>query len=316
MVVGTPIAGRNRAEVEKLIGFFANTLVLRTDLSSDPTFRELLARVRQTAMGAFAHQDLPFEKLVEELRPERDLSRNPLIQVIFALQNVPTEGTRIAGLETTPFSTGTQSAKLDLTLAVTEVSEGLRTAAVYNTDLFDGATIERMLQHYQCILEAALAHPDSRISELSVLTSEERHQLLVEWNSTEADYPKELCVHQLFEQQAERDAGCGGLRVRKYADHLSSFERASQPGRPLLAASRHWTRPVCGDFCRAIPRHDGRTAGQSKSPGAAYVPLDPEYPTERLRLTLEDAKLPLLLTQQNLLASMPEHSAQVRLPGF
>ncbi len=310
VVVGTPIAGRNRAEVEKLIGFFANTLVLRTDLSSDPTFRELLARVRQTAMGAFAHQDLPFEKLVEELRPERDLSRNPLIQVIFALQNVPTEGTRIPGLETIPFSTGTQSAKLDLTLAVTEVSGGLRTAAVYNTDLFDAATIERMLQHYQCILDAALAHPDSRISELSVLTSEEWHRIVVEWNATDVEYPREFCLHQLFEQQAERtpDAVACEFEAEQITYRVLN-ERANQVAR-LLQRRGIWPGQCVGIFVeRSLDMMVG-LLGIQKS-GAAYVPLDPAYPTERLRLTVEDAQLPLLLTQQALLASMPEHSAQV-----
>ena len=155
VVVGTPIAGRNRAEVEKLIGFFVNTLVMRTDLSGDPSFRELLARVRETAMGAYAHQDLPFEKLVEEVKPDRDLSRNPLFQVMLVLQNMPAAGQKLGDIETTPLGgTGVPNSQFDLTLNVAERPDGLRLMAVYNTDLFDATTIERMLRHLEMLLES------------------------------------------------------------------------------------------------------------------------------------------------------------------
>ena len=310
VVVGTPIAGRNRAEVEKLIGFFANTLVLRTDLSSGPTFRELLARVRQTAMGAFAHQDLPFEKLVEELRPERDLSRNPLIQVIFALQNVPTEGTRIAGIETTPFSTGTQSAKLDLTLAVTEVSEGLRTAAVYNTDLFDGATIERMLRHYQVLLEGALANPELRLSQLPLLTNDEQQLLLSGWNATQTEYPSQFCLHQWFEQYAARTPDAVACVFDK--EHLTYEElnkRANQLAHYLKKRGVGPGQRVGIFVERSLDMMVG-LLGIQKS-GAAYVPLDPYYPAERIRTILDDAQVPILLTQQALLEALPPHAADV-----
>ncbi len=310
VVVGTPIAGRNRAEVEKLIGFFANTLVMRTSLSGDPTFIELLARVRETAMGAYAHQDVPFEKLVEELKPERDLSRNPLVQVMFALQNLPTESMKIAEVTTSPFSGGTQSAKLDFTLVATEVSEGLRTVVIYNTDLFDCATINRMLGHFVGLLEAILADPQAPISQLQLLSPEEQHRILVEWNATDSDYPRHLCLHQLFEQQAERTPD--GVACVFGHEQLSYRELNQQASQLAHFLHRRGIGPGqrVGIFVeRSLAMMVG-LLGIQKS-GAAYVPLDPAYPSERVRLTLEDAQVPMLLTQQSLLAAMPEHSAQV-----
>ena len=166
ILVGSPIAGRTRPDLEKLIGFFVNTLVFRTQISQQATFRELLTQVRETAMQAYAHQDLPFEKLVEELKPERDLSRNPLFQVMFILQNVPVTADRMAGIEINPFLLPGESSKFDLTLIASDSKDGLRAIIEYNTDLFDGARIERMLRHLQVLLEAAVASPDKPVFEL------------------------------------------------------------------------------------------------------------------------------------------------------
>src|SRR4028118_1036117 len=204
IVVGSAIANRNRREIEGLIGFFVNSLVLRTNLSGNPTFLELLDRVREVALGAYAHQDLPFEKLVEELHPERNLSYHPLFQVAFSLQNTPIEALELPGLTLSWLEFDTPSAKFDLELHLWESPEGLRGQVIYSTDLFDDTTITRMLGHFQTLLKGIVANPQQRLGKLSILKESERHQLLVEWNDTQTNYPKDLCIHQLFEAQLEQ----------------------------------------------------------------------------------------------------------------
>jgi non-ribosomal peptide synthetase component F len=187
IVVGSPIANRNRAEVEGLIGFFANTLALRTDLSGDPTFTELLSRVREVTMGAYAHQDLPFEKLVEAVQPERALSRNPLVQVVFALQNAPIPSLELPGLKLDLWEFDFGTVRFDLEVLLREVPEGLSGHFVYSTDLFDSSTIARMAGHFQMLLEGIAANSEQRLSELPLLTEAERQQLLVSSNGVETD---------------------------------------------------------------------------------------------------------------------------------
>ena len=184
IVVGSAIANRNRSELEGLIGFFVNSLVLRSDLSGNPTFRELLNRVREVTLGAYAHQDLPFEKLVEELHPERDLSRHPLFQVVFSLQNTPIEALELPGLKLSLFDFDSKIAKLDLEFHLWRDLETLKGQVVYSTDLFDQSTITRMLGHFQILLESIVANPKERISDLALLTEAERQQLLIDWNDT------------------------------------------------------------------------------------------------------------------------------------
>src|SRR6185436_5588163 len=193
-------------EIEGLIGFFVNTLALRTDLSGNPTFRELLGRVREVALGAYAHQDLPFEYLVERLQPERDLSRNPLFQVMFALQNVPMGALELSGLNLTGVEVENTTSKFDLTLFVREAEGDLLGALEYNTDLFDAETIMRFIGHFQTFLENVLANPDQQISTVPLLTETEQRQLVTEWNATEADYPPQTVV-EWFEAQAARTPG-------------------------------------------------------------------------------------------------------------
>ncbi|HET7288120.1 MAG TPA: condensation domain-containing protein, partial [Pyrinomonadaceae bacterium] len=201
LVVGTPIAGRNRLETEGLIGFFVNTLVLRTDLSGDPTFRELLQRVREGSLTAQLHQDLPFEKLVEELQPERDLSHTPLFQVMFALQNAPQGHLQLGELQLRQEVTRHEAAKFDLTLALEESDGGLRGLFNYNTDLFEASTIDRMMGHFRNLVEAVIADPERRVSELQLLSDAERQRIVREWNETESAYPRDQAVHRLFEAQ-------------------------------------------------------------------------------------------------------------------
>jgi non-ribosomal peptide synthetase component F len=202
--IGISVANRSRAETASVIGFFVNTLVLRTDLSGDPEFRQLLGRVREVALGAFAHQDLPFEKLVEELQPERSLSYAPLFQVMMALQNTPRESLSLAGLEVTQLELENSAAKFDLSLILAEENEQLRGDLEYNTDLFEAATIERWRGHYRRLLEAIVADPAERISRLPLLTETERERLLVEWNRTQFDFPETArCLREMIDAESE-----------------------------------------------------------------------------------------------------------------
>jgi aspartate racemase len=203
IVVGSPVAGRTRIELEGLIGLFVNTLAMRADLSGDPSFRQLLGRVWKVALGSFAHQDFPFEKLVEALRPKRSMSHTPLFQVAFQLRNVPKESLELRGLKAHDFELDIGIAKFDLAVEMVETSQGLFSLFEYNNDLFDDSTITRMLGHFERLLESIAADPEQRLSALPILANPERHHLLVEWNNTQADYPKDHCIHQLFEAQAQ-----------------------------------------------------------------------------------------------------------------
>jgi len=310
IVVGSPIANRTRAELEGLIGFFVNTLVLRTDLSGDPSFRQLLGRVREMALRAYAHQDLPFEKLVEELQPERDLSRNPLFQVMFVLQNAPARALKLSGLTLRPLAVDSGTAKFDLTLFMFEGEDGLRARWEYNSDLFDAATITRMLGHFQTLLEGIIANPEQRISELPLLSDAERQQVLVEWNKTQTAYPRGSSIHELFEAQVERTPDT--IAVGFEQEQLSYGElngRANQLARYLQS------RGVGPEVLVGIMMHRSvemvvGLLGILKA-GGAYVPLDSDYPQERLRFMLQDTTPPVLLTQARFLEGLPQSEAEV-----
>ena len=206
--VGTPIANRSHVELEEVIGFFVNTLVMRTDLSGNPTFLQVLTKVRHVCLEAYAHQDVPFEKVVEELEPERDLSRSPLFQVMLVLQNAPREQRELAGMSVKPLAVESTISKFDLTLSVVQTEQGLHCALEYSTDLFEAETITCMLDHWQTLLQGVVQTPQARLFDLPVLTESEREQLLVEWNATQRDSPRDLCVHQLFEQQVAAHSRC------------------------------------------------------------------------------------------------------------
>ncbi|HEY9883608.1 MAG TPA: condensation domain-containing protein, partial [Thermosynechococcaceae cyanobacterium] len=218
IAIGSPIANRHRSELEELIGFLVNSLVLRTDLSGDPTFRELLDRVREVTLAAYAHQDLPFEKLVEELQPVRNLGQNPLFQVVFALQNTPMEQLELPGLILSPLEFETKTTRFDLEMYVWKCtgnfrslwgkgwqqSDGLRGVVVYNTDLFNETTIASLRQHFQTLLKGIVVNPDAPLSALPLLTPTEQESLLLQWNRTQTEYPANACIHQLFEAQVEQ----------------------------------------------------------------------------------------------------------------
>ena len=308
IVVGSPAAVYNRFELMPLVGFWVNTLALRVDLSGSPTFRQLLARVRNMTLEAFDHQELPFEKLVVELHPDRDLTRNPLFQVMFVLQvqHKPSQKLRRTGLTINPIEIDTATSKFDLTLSMAEVGDHLEGSFEYRTDLFDSSRMARMVGHLQCLLTGITADPDRPIDELPILSENERHQILVEWNSTTMKYPRDRCVHQLFEVQAQktptavavesddeqltyRELDCRSNQLAHYLRRQGAVSGARvgismEPSAEMLIA-------VLG-ICKA---------------GCSYVPLDPTYPTDRLACMLEDANVQSVLTQERLLPGLAPH---------
>ncbi|WP_236069081.1 amino acid adenylation domain-containing protein, partial [Citreicoccus inhibens] len=310
LTVGTPIAGRARAETEPLIGLFVNTLALRASIAGTPSFREWMERVHTSALGAFAHQDIPFEKLVEELQPTRHLNLTPLVQVMFVLQNAPLPSLQLPSLrmETQPVDGG--AARFDLTLIAAENDGALRLTAEYSTDLFHAATIRRLLGHLATLLEAASHQPERSVAELPLLDDAERRQILLAWNGAASDFPRDVLLHQCIEAQVARTPDGVALvfegtrltyseldmRANQLAWHLRSLgvgpevrvglflERSLEMGVALLATLKA---------------------------GGAYVPLDPEYPAQRLTWMLEDATPPVILTQERLLSRLPPHAARV-----
>ncbi len=310
IVVGSPIAGRGRSETEGLVGLFMNTLALRTDLSGDPTFRELLGRVREVALGAYSHQDLPFEKLVEEVRPERSLTHSPLFQVMFVLHNTPRSGFSLPGFTVQPLALESGVAKYDLTLVARVAESGLRLKLEYNTDLFGAATITRMHGHFRTLLEACVSDPDRRLSDLPLLTDAERHRQLVEWNATEADYDRQATVQALFEEQVALTpnavAVVGGGEELTYGE---LDRRANQLAR-YLRASGVGPEVRVGICLERSPRLLVGLLGILKA-GGVYLPLDPGYPAARLSFMLADAKVPLLVTQARVRDQLPPSDATV-----
>ncbi|MGA9381328.1 MAG: amino acid adenylation domain-containing protein, partial [Phormidium sp.] len=309
IVVGTPIANRNHSEIEGLIGFFVNTLVLRTHLAKDLNFTELLKQVREVSLAAYTHQDLPFEMLVEALQPQRDLSYSPLFQVMFVLQNASVSQFELSGLTISSIEVESALAKFDLTLSMENTPTGLVGLWEYNTDLFDGDTIERMTGHFLTLLSAIVANPQEQISQLPLLTEVEQQQL-IEWHHTQVDYPLDKCIHQLFEEQVEQTPEA--VAVVYESEQLTYRElncRANQLAHylRLLGVGADVLVGICLE--RSIEMAIGLLA--ILKAGGAYLPLDPEYPTERLSFMLKDTQVQVLLTQEKLVASFPKHQAQV-----
>jgi amino acid adenylation domain-containing protein len=308
--VGTPIAGRNRMETENLIGFFINSLTLRTRFSGKMSFLDVLRQVREVTLGAYANQDVPFEKLVEELQPERDLSRQPLFQIMFALQNTPLEESELPGIAITPFAPGEAAARFEMTLDMTEFGEQLGGALRYNVDLFEESTIKRLVEHYVRLLQAVVLDPQQAISDVPLLSEEERQRQLVEWNDTSTEFPASVGVHRLFESCA----AASPLSVALIDDDLQlSYgelnQRANQLARYLrgLGVGCEDRVGIC------LPRSIEMVVamlGVLKA-GAAYVPLDPQYPLERLALMLEDAQAVVIVTSEEQAGSLPSQWAQV-----
>ncbi|HEX7334407.1 MAG TPA: amino acid adenylation domain-containing protein [Pyrinomonadaceae bacterium] len=309
LLVGTPIANRTRKETENLIGFFVNTLVLRTKIKASSTFRELLEQVRENTVAAYDHQDVPFEKLVEELHPNRSLSHHPLFQVLFALQDAGQLD--LTGLELTWMDTQNDIAKFDLSFYVNETNTGLYSWIEYDRDLFERDTIVRMLKHFEVLVEGIAANPDAKLSELEILTKAERAQLL-EWNQTTVDYDRDLCVHQIFEAQVARqpqavaiidvDEQINYKELNRRANRLAHFLRSKGVGPDVCV----------GVLLERSLEFDVAVLGILKA-GGAYVPLDVTYPRMRLQFMLDDAGTRLLLTRQKHSEVVPETSEAVYL---
>ena len=308
LLIGTATAGRSRPEIQKLMGYFLNTLVVRTNLSGNPTFRELLRRVREVIASAVAHEDVPFEYLVKELQPERNLGLNPLFQALLTLE--PALPTIPSGWTLTQMDVTVGTSKFDLSLELDDRPEGLIGRFEYNTDLFDAATIDRMVGHWLILLEGVALNPAQHLKDLPLLTEAERQQIVVAWNDTQASYPANTCVHQLFEDQVTRtpdaiavvyeDTQLTYRELNVRANQLAHYLRQLGVGPEVLVGL--YTE-------RSLEMIVG-LLGILKA-GGTYVPLDPGYPAERIAFMLEDAHITLLLTQQHLTAQLPIHAVGI-----
>jgi len=298
LVIGTPIANRTQRQLETLIGFFANTLVLRLQLPADATFLDVLALARQTALDAYAHQEVPFEQLVDELHPERSLSYSALFQAMFIFHNVPAADLRLTGLHVSPLALAQIIARFDLTLLIEETPSGLQGRFEYNSDLFDHSTIERLSGHFQNLLRAGVATPQRPVTQLPLLTVAEQQQLLA-WNQTACAYPQQHTVVALFEQQVLRSpdaiAASDGQQALSYRDLNAQANQLAQYLRSLGVQPDS----LVGVYLeRSVSMLVG-LLGILKA-GAAYLPLDPIYPAARVVAMLDDAQAPWLLTQSDL----------------
>ncbi|HEY0727697.1 MAG TPA: amino acid adenylation domain-containing protein, partial [Pyrinomonadaceae bacterium] len=310
VAVGVPLANRHRREIEGLIGFFVNTLVMRTDLSGDPAFRELLARVREVALGAYAHQDLPFEMLVERFQPARDAGHTPFFNVLFVFQNLPHSTPEFPGLKIEQLDVSTGTAKFDLMLSLEDSDGKLSGVLEYSTDLFEETTITRMLGHFETMLRGIVRQPECRISELPLLTTEEEQQLVVDWNQPAADFPQASCIHDLFNEQAAKTPD--NVALIYGAEQLTYRELDHAANRLAHYLKRDGVGPEA-----VVAIATGRSTRMAIAvlavlkAGAAYLPLDPEYPYERLSFMLENARACAVLTEQDLLERLPEQCEQV-----
>jgi amino acid adenylation domain-containing protein len=310
IVIGSPIANRNQPEIESLIGFFVNTLVLRTQMEEQLSFDHLLQQVRETVLKAYEHQEVPFEKVVEALQPQRCLSHSPLFQVMFILQNMPLDEIELPGINLSRIEQESTSAKFDIALSIVETSLGLDCEWEYSTDLFDESTIKQMASHFESLLLAIVSNPQQPVSELPLLTPAERQQLLFDWNNPQADYFQDKCIHKLFEEQVWIRPGAIALvhdQEQLSYGHLN--ERANQLGHYLQSegVSSETIVGLCVE--RSIEMVVG-ILGIIKA-GGAYLPLDPNYPKERLEFMMDDAGVSWVLTQEELENELPEHKAQV-----
>ena len=324
ILVGSPLKCRIQSEWSRVFGYLVNPVVLRANLAGNPSFQSFLAQIRQTVLGAIAHQDYPFPLLVERLQPERESSRSPLFQTMFVLQKPNKSGdildllaadetiSRVnwGGLELESFEIPQQDGQFDLTLEMIETKDSIRGIFKYDTDLFDAATIARMEGHFEVLLEGIVANPQQSIGNLPILTSSEEHQLLVEWNDTKADYPQDKCIHQLFEEQVVKTPDA--IAVVFEDQQLTYGELNSRANQLAHYLKSLGVKPeVLVGICveRSLEMVVG-LLGILKA-GGAYVPIDPAYPTERIAYMLNDSQVKVLLTQEKLVVKLPEHKAQL-----
>ncbi len=306
VVVGTPVSGRNSLETEGLIGFFVNTLLLRANLAGNPTFDELLQRVRAAALGAYAHQDLPFERVVESLRPERSLAHLAFTRLMFALQakTVNNGAMTLPGLQVEHVETDTGTAKFDLTFVVQDFGSSMVALVEYDCDLFEQGTMERLLEHYENLLRSVVIEPVRRLSDLPILGEAERRRVLVEWNDNATDYPRQQCIHELFEAQARATPAAVALVFgRETMTYGELNESANRLARVIARQKFDPAAPIAICMERSPSMIIGLLA--ILKAGGAYVPMDTRYPKERLAFMLSDTRTGVLLTQQSLLRHLP-----------
>lgn len=318
ITIGSPVAGRTHSELQDLVGCFVNIVMFHTTLTGTLPFRQVLARVRESTLEAYAHQDLPFEKLIEGLHPHRDLSHTPFHQVMFSLQNIPLENWEFSGLHVTLEEGHTDTAKFDMTLGISQVQDGLHCWVQYSTDLFDAATIERMLGHFQTLLTGIIANQDCPLADLPLLPEHERAQMLVAWNTTRAEYPRDVCLHRLFEEQVDRVPERIAL---VYEEHQLTYDRLNRCANQLAdhLQQRGVGPEVLVGLCmeRSLEMAVGLLA-ILKARGA-YLPLDPGYPRERLEFMLRDSQAWVLLTRSDVLARLPQQEGVATIcidPGW
>ena len=308
IVVGVPVANRGRPEIDRLIGFFVNTLALRTDLSGDPSFREVLARVRQVCLGAYAHQEVPFERLVEELHPQRDLSRSPVFQVSFIFQNIPLPTFNVGGLTMEPMEVESSTSRFDLELQVFDRPDGISGWFEYNSDLFDGATIERMSAHLELLVGGLVAAPEQAIARVPMLAADEEQRLLREWNATGRTWTGPQLAHRRFAEQAAATPRATAVTFEDESLDYGDLERrANQLAHRLR---RHGVgRDVLVGIClERSPEMIVALLAVMKA-GGAYVPIDPGFPPDRIAFMLKDSGLPVLLTRRRTLDGLGEVTA-------
>ena len=299
VVVGLAVAGRGSPQTHDLIGFFVNTLALRTDLSGDPSFRDATFRIRKNCLAAYSHEDLPFEVLVDALKPERSMAYSPVVQVVFSYQNTPREELHLTGVQSSPFAIESRTSMFDLTLLAWERPDGVLLTLQYSTDLFDRATVQRMLRNFEVLLAGAMTNPEAPISQLPLLDDAERRRILMDWNAATAEYPAERSIHELFEEQARKTPDAVALTFK---DSSMSYGELNRRANQLA----HYLKNlgVGPDSLVAICVERGfdmlvSLLGVLKA-GGAYVPLDPAYPSGRLRYMLQDSAPVALLTEPHL----------------
>ncbi|MBD3182749.1 amino acid adenylation domain-containing protein [Candidatus Poribacteria bacterium] len=307
ITLGVPVAGRGAVESEELIGSFINTIILRIDLSGEPTFRELLARVKKEALEAYANQDIPFEKIVEQINPERSLSYKPLFQVLFNLENTPKKVEKIRELIIEEYKFDSGIAPFDITLEISEKEQGLSCVFTYNTDLFESSTIQRMLEHFQNLLESLVTNPDERISVLPILSSAEKHLIMREWNETSRDYDLDQCIHQLLEKQAKKTPESTAIVCKdKSLTYRELNARSNQLAHYLkrLGIGPEKTVGICME--RSLDMITS-IMGILKA-GGAYVPMEHNYPEDRLSYMAKDSRMSVILTKSDQSPDLAGHT--------
>jgi len=304
ILVGSPIANRTRVETEGLIGFFVNTLVLKADFSQAADFKSLLKQIRQMTLQVYAHQDLPFEQLVEALQPQRDMSHSPLFQVAFILQNAPLDKIELPDLTILPFQAENKSSKYDLTLNVAETEDGLALSLEYNTDLFEQTTAQRTLQHYRNLLNAVLENPKEKIAYLDYISAEEKQRALFDWNQTQTPFEKEAVVQQIFEALAEEHPDTPALQFgQQILTYGQLNERANQLAHYLIATGLQNDEIVGISMPRSLDVPVAMLA--ILKAGGAFLSIDPTYPQERIAYMIEDSGLKYVITHKSLSETLP-----------